>query len=79
MSDSISIDHMNLRGPDLPGLRDGKSLVRNVADELGRTLAAGTRATFDRIHLRIPEHELRADPHRAIARALGARIGQGEP
>jgi hypothetical protein len=79
MSDSIHIDNLNIRGPDLPGLRDGESLVRNVADELGRTLADGTRAAIDRVHLRIPEHEFRADPNLAIARALRDRIDQGEP
>lgn len=79
MSDSIHIDNISLRGPDLPGLRGGESLARNLADELGRTLESGTRASIDRIHLRISEREFRADPHRAIARALGERIGQGEP
>jgi hypothetical protein len=79
MSDSIHIDHLKLRGPDSVGLRDGESLVRNAADRLGRNLAPGTHVDIDSVHLRIPEHEFRANPDRAIARALGDRIGQGEP
>lgn len=79
MPDSIQIDKLHLRGPDLPGLRDGDSLVRNLAGEIGRTLAPGTHATIDRIHLRISERDFRADPTRALARALADQIGQGEP
>jgi hypothetical protein len=79
-NDDVRIDNLRLRvpaGPRFAGL--GPRAAEQLATQIGSKLALGNHGTLalDRLHLRIPEHELGMAPADAIARAINRQLRGG--